>query len=265
MKTHIYLFILLLILLGCGQVEFSPNQKFDSDTPTDLNKKNIAKLYSQAGDDTIRFVLTGDTQRAYSACKDMVKVINSIEGVDFVFLNGDISDFGLYQEMEWINNIYSTLKVPYIGILGNHDILGNGKDVFRRMYGEENFSFTYQKVKFVCFDSNSREYNYDGSVPNINWLTTELAAQASVNNYVAVSHVPSFSDDFDAELEKPYASLLTTNSKLLASLHAHINQTEVLYPYDNRTPFIVTNTAAKREFFLIEIINGKLLHKVIKF
>ncbi|WP_207422296.1 metallophosphoesterase family protein [Desertivirga brevis] len=264
MKTYIYL-LLLLTILACGKVEFSPNQKFDSNTPTDLNKKNIAKLYAKQNDDTIRFVLTGDTQRAYSASRDMVKAINSIQGVDFVLLNGDISDFGLYQEMEWINDLYSKLNMPYIGVLGNHDILANGKDIFKRMYGEENFSFIYQGVKFVCFDSNSREYNYDGTIPNMNWLNTQMAAEIGVDNYVAVSHVPSFSDDFDPDLEKPYASLLTGNSKYLASLHAHINQTAVLYPYDNKTPFIVTNTAAKREFFLIEIIDGKLLHKVIKF
>ncbi|WP_207534939.1 metallophosphoesterase family protein [Desertivirga arenae] len=265
MKTHIYLLILLLLLFACGEVEFSPNQKFDSNTPTDLNKKNIEKLYSQEKDDTIRFVLTGDTQRAYSACEDMVSVINSIKGVDFALLNGDISDFGLYQEMEWINDIYSDLNMPYIAVLGNHDISANGKSVFRRMYGNENFSFIYDGVKFVCFDSNSREYNYDGTIPNISWLKAEMAAEAGVNNYIAVSHVPSFSDDFDSELEKPYASILTENSKCLGSLHAHINQTEVLYPYNKTTPFIVANTAAKREFYLIEIVNGKLLHKVIKF
>jgi len=264
MKAYIYL-LLLLILAGCGEVEFSPNQKFDSNTPTDLNKKNIAKLYSQPNDDTIRFVLTGDTQRAYSACKDMVTKINSIPGVDFAILNGDISDFGLYQEMEWINDIYSKIKAPYIGVLGNHDISANGKDIFRRMYGDENFCFVYDSVKFVCFDSNSREYNFDGTIPNINWLGTEMQAQTGVKNYVAISHVPSFINDFDPNLEKPYASLVTGNHKVLASLHAHINKTEVLYPYDNKTPFIVTNTAAKREFFLIDIINGKLSYKVLNF
>ena len=263
MKTYIYL--LLLILVGCGEVEFSPNQKFDSDTPTDLNNKNIAKLYSQANDDTIRFVLTGDTQRAYSACKDMVTKINSIKGIDFVILDGDISDFGLYQEMEWINDIYSGIKQPYIGVLGNHDIAANGKDIFRRMYGNENFCFVYDSVKFVCYDSNRREYNYNGSVPDINWLSSETKPQNGVKNYVAISHVPSFSKDFDPKLEKPYADLVTGNKKIMASLHAHINQTEVVYPYNNTTPFIVTNTAAKREFFLIDIVNGKLSYKLFNF
>ena len=260
-----YLYLILILLWGCGKVEYSPNQKFDSNTPSDLNKKNIAKLYSQSNDDTVRFVLTGDTQRAYSACKSMVNKINSLRGVDFVVINGDISDFGLYQEMEWVNDIYSNINVPYIGILGNHDISANGKDIYRRMYGEENFCFVYDSVKFVCYDSNSREYNFNGSIPNMSWLSAEMKPQAGVKNYVAISHIPSFIDDFDPTLEKPYADLITGNKKILASMHAHINHSQVYYPYNTSTPFIIANTAAEKEFYLIEIINGKLSHQVINF
>jgi len=263
--NYLYYIFIIIILTSCGDIEFSPNQKFDSNTPSDLNIKNVAKLQSQARDDTIRFVLTGDTQRAYSACKDMVQKINTMQGVDFVLIDGDISDFGLYQEMKWIHTIYSGLSVPYIGVLGNHDIAANGKQVFGRMYGPENFCFVYDSVKFVCHDTNSREYNFSGNVPNISWLKEEMQAEPGINGFVAVSHVSCFDADFDQNLTKDYISTLLKAPKFLASLNAHINTTEVLYPYDGKTPFIAVNNAAKKEFLLIDIIHGKLLYKVIRF
>ncbi len=260
------IYVLLLILLSaCGKVEFSPNQKFDSDTPTELNKQNIDRLLANKQDDTIRFVLTGDTQRAYSHCEDMVRYVNGLKGVDFVLLDGDISDFGLYQEMEWINRIYSKLQMPYIAILGNHDVAANGKKVYNRMYGEENFCFIYGGIKFVCHDSNSREYNFNGSVPNIDWLRKQFLPEAGVSGYIAVSHVPAFTTDFDPKLVEPYASVVTSANRCLASLSAHVNNSEVNYPFDEQTPFIVANTVAEREFYVIDIVNGKLSYNLKKF
>lgn len=256
---------LLVLLLACGKVEFSPNQKFDADTPVDLNNKELAKLQSRAHDDTIRFALTGDTQRAYSDCEDMVQKLNTLRGVDFVLLNGDISDFGLYQEMEWVNEIYSEIDIPYISIMGNHDTAANGRATFMRMFGEPNFSFVYDGIKFLCHDTNSREYNFNGTVPNIDWLSQQMEDQQGIAGYVAVSHVPSFDNDFDRKLEQDYVNTLLGSGKLLASLHAHINSTKVTFPYDDKTPFIVTNTVAKRQFFLIDIVNGKLSYQIIDF
>src|SRR5690606_20003552 len=168
--------ISVFLLISCDRLEYSPNQKFDKNSPTALNAKNLEKLYSSPNnsDDTLRFILTGDTQRAYDQATALVDVANSYPKLDFVLLNGDISDFGLLREMKLVTQIYDGLKVPYITIIGNHDLIANGMAVYHRMFGDLNFSFTHKGVKFICHDTNSREYRFDKTVPNINWIAKEL-------------------------------------------------------------------------------------------
>ena len=98
--------VVLFLLTGCtDSLEYSPNVTSDRNTPKNLNAVNLDRLRAVPGDDTVRFVLSGDTQRGYDEAKDFVKLANAIPGLDFVLLAGDISDFGLVQETEWITGI----------------------------------------------------------------------------------------------------------------------------------------------------------------
>lgn len=265
MKVIFCLILATLLFSACDLIEYSPNQTFDKNTPKDLNKKHISRLLQNAGDDTIRFALTGDSQRAYKNANDLVDVVNNIRGIDFVFLAGDISDFGLLNEMEWINEIFSKLNAPYIGVIGNHDLVANGENIYKRMYGELNFSFIYNGVKFICHNTNSREVNFDGNVPNMAWLKNELSPSAEVNAYIAVAHVPPFSVDFDPKTEADYINLINSSPNTLAALYAHNHKEEVRYPNNQKIPYLVTHAIGKRQFLLIEIVKGKLKYESIKY
>lgn len=277
----LYILVIFSVCSGCTKIEFSPNQKFDGDSPVAINRDNLSHLLKTEDDDTLRFVLSGDSQRSYDNVTDFVATVNRMQGIDFVILDGDISDFGLLQEMKWIDALYSGLKVPYIGVIGNHDLQANGNDVFRRMYGELNYSFVYDSIKFVCHDTNSREYNFNGTAPDLKWLRNEFRTENGIKGFVAVGHVPPFATDFDPGLETEYLHILSSVN-LLGSLYAHINKTGVFYytndgdrtfythadgsAYENESPpFIVTNAIANREFLIVEIVNGKLSSKSIKY
>src|SRR5690606_19216715 len=108
-----------------------------------------------------------------------------------------------------------------VAVIGNHDLTMRGRDVFTRMYGELNYSFTYAGVKFICHDTNSREYTFSGNVPNIPWLKNELQAEDGIHSYVAISHVPPIDDDFDQKLIKDYDAAFNDTPGFLASIHAH--------------------------------------------
>src|SRR6476659_1730621 len=100
--------ILALFSVSCDHLEYSPNQSFTKKSPTNLNAKNLALLKQKTvTDDTLRFILTGDTQRSYDQARALIERANkNYPNLDFVLLNGDISDFGLLQEMIWVTNIY---------------------------------------------------------------------------------------------------------------------------------------------------------------
>ncbi|HKG06077.1 MAG TPA: metallophosphoesterase [Pedobacter sp.] len=252
------LFFLALTVLSCNHFEFSPNQSFDRISLKDVNVNNLRKLGNGIGDDTIKFVLTGDSQRSRDETVEFCKVVNAIPNIDFVILDGDISEFGVLKEMTWISRTLEDLRPPYVAVIGNHDETARGKEVFLNMFGALDYSFVYGGIKFICHDSNSREYNFDGQVPNIPWLKEELKPDANITGYVAVSHVPVNSEDFDSKLVKGYTEAFAQTPGFLASLNAHTHNYQLFYPDKSGIPYIITSAMGSSEFLVVQIVNNKL-------
>lgn len=257
------LLLVFFILSGCGKLEYSPNQSFDRNSPVALNKTNINRLLQTPGDDTIRFILGGDTQRAYDNTSAFVASANRVPGVDFVVIDGDISDFGLLLEMEEVHERLSKLSVPYIAVIGNHDLVSHGETVFKRMYGDLDFSFTYKQVKFICHNTNSREYKFNGRVPDLDWLGNALH---DPGYFVSIGHVPPVSGDFDQALRPHYTKLLRQHPRMLANLYAHTTKTEVLpAESENDSPMMTTGGINMRMYSVITLVNTQFSVKHVAF
>jgi Icc protein len=260
------LFFALPLLISCNATEFSPNQKFNDNTATDVNATEIRSLPSKPSGSPIRIAVSGDTQRKYNESQLFVDHINARDDVDFVVLNGDVSDFGLLLEFDGIYKIYSGLKVPFITVIGNHDQVANGYDIFLRMFGPTNFTFDYAGVKFVCHDSNSREHNFDGLIPDISWLKQNLTLDPDTKHIVALSHVPPTDGDFDQQLRNGYENLMNSTPGLLASIHSHQHSPDVIYRKDGQgIPFIITNAIVNRAYTIIDISNDQLTAQAVTF
>jgi len=265
MRTLLLFFLSIILFSACTDFEYSPHQVFDRDSPADLNNKNLARLLQTPADDTLRFIVSGDSQTAENDVPVFVKKVNEMQGVDLVFLAGDISEFGALQEMEWLVDEFKKLKAPYFGVIGNHDLLGNGSKVFGRMFGDRNYSFNYGGVKFVCHDTNGREYNFNGQVPDMDWLQSELRTVGGNRSYVTVAHVRPYSTDFDPALSTFYTDALNSNPGTLASFFAHDHSFGEYRPNNSRIPMIVTTSIGERGFLLVEIVNGRLSYERIRF
>lgn len=257
--------ILSFSLFGCNHFEYSPDQIFDRNSFKDINAKNLSLLGDGKDDDSIRFVLSGDTQRSRDETVKFCEKVNSLPRVDFTILAGDISEFGVLKEMEWISRALRSLKTPYVAVIGNHDLVSRGRDVFINMFGDLNYTFVYGGIKFVCHDTNGREYNFNGQVPDISWLKEQLKPQSGVTGHVAVSHVPANSEDFDAKLAKDYTNAFAATPGFLASLHAHTHNYSIFYPDDSGIPYVVTSAMQKKEFILVEIVKNKISFERVYF
>jgi 3',5'-cyclic-AMP phosphodiesterase len=265
MKHFYVLIFLATVLQSCWDAfEYSPNQVFDRNSPRNLNAKNLSRLRSSVGDDTVTIAFVGDSQRFYDEVQDFVDTVNKLHSVDFVLLAGDITDFGLLKEYELIDEILSQLNKPYIGVIGNHDVLAKGEEVFMRTFGPTNFSFIYNDIKFVCHNTNGKEY-FTGNVPDIAWLKTELVLNDSARYFIPVSHVPPFSKDFDDELEAPYATLFRETPNLVISLHAHIHKYTDGDHYNDGVRYMTSFSFDQTQFVLLKIINGKVYHTIINY
>lgn len=261
---------LLLFSFSCEKFEYSPYQTENSSKgfPHNLNQENIDKLFNSADesdDDTVCFIFTGDSQRFYDELEDLVAKANTIPDVDFLVLAGDITDFGLLQEFLWIHKRLERLNVPYMAVIGNHDLVANGSDIYEDIFGEKNFSFTYKKHKFVFHDTNGREYNFNGTVPDLPWLEAQLN-DTNADYFIGVSHVPPHNEDFDREnLEIPYKNMLASNPRFILSLNGHMHNTGDTYHYNDHVRYITSNAVEKRQFILLKLIHGEIIKTMVSY
>ena len=165
----------MLALQACDKFEYSPYEIRLRDNERQLNKKNIERILEQniTEDATITFALISDTQGYYEDTETIVNYLNNLEGVQFVLHNGDITDFGLLKEFRLINDRLGKLKTPLVTVIGNHDAVNNGAQLYKEMYGPYNFSFVAGHSKFIFINTNNWEFN--GAAPDVSFerISTE--------------------------------------------------------------------------------------------
>lgn len=250
MNKLLFYLVLLLVMSSCKQFVFHPDEMRPQEKA--LNSRNIEKIKRLESKPVFNFIFLGDTQRFYDEVEDFVDHANSLHNISFVLVAGDLVDFGLNREYNWIASKFGKLNIPYVAVIGNHDMLANGRKIFAEMFGPENFSFSYGKNKFICINSNSREVNFNGQLPDINWLAQQLNDYEPDNIFV-VSHVPPFSIDFDKNLEPAYTNLLAAQPKTRMSLHGHEHQYKLLQPYNDGITYLVAAASYKRSYILIAV------------
>jgi Icc protein len=244
------------LLAGCELLELSPNEVRTSAPYQELTQKNLAALAAQAtnsDDDTVRFVFTGDSQRFYEDAEALVASVNRQRNIAFVAVSGDISDFGLLRELHWVHDKLRHLQVPYLTVVGNHDQAGNGRQAYQEVYGPLNYSFVYKRTQFILIDTNGREYGFNGRVPDLPWLDTQLADTSGVQRQVVISHVPPTDADFDPQLKQPFVQALVTAPKVMLALNGHQHSFSQTLPYTGTLPFITSYSFNQRRYVILTV------------
>lgn len=263
-----YLTVLFALLLtACDAFDFHPYD-VDIDGEQGINRKNIPIIERQTmGKDTLRVVFTGDTQGWLDETRDMVKDINlRADSIDFVVINGDIADFGLTNEFEWMRDEFNRLRVPYVCVLGNHDCLGTGRQAFHNIFGEDNYSFIAARVKFVCMNTNSIEFDYSEAVPNFSFLETEAKADtASFDRTVFTMHAAPYSDEFNNNVAKPFEYYLWQFPQPLFCAVAHDHHFGVDDLFHDGLMYIMSDAAKYRGYNLITITPSGYRYEHITF
>ncbi|MCC9166824.1 metallophosphoesterase family protein [Pontibacter harenae] len=213
-------FVLVFLLSSCEKFEYSPYEVRLKNGEKDLNAKNVARIeaLNLRASDTVRFVLTGDTQGFYGDNDAMVAHVNTRNDVAFVLHGGDITDFGLLKEHKLIHRSLRKLKVPCVAVVGNHDATNNGKEVYQAMYGDFDFSFTVGRRKFIFLNTNYLEF--DKQAPNLSWLEQQFADTSQYDQVFVVSHIPPTSNEFGKEKSRRYEEIIN-KYKASFSIHGH--------------------------------------------
>ena len=232
---------LCIFLSACDLIDYHPYDGRLTISERDINDHNIPLIEAATKDkDTIRFVLMGDTQRSYDETEDFVKHINTKkDSIDFI---------------------------PYVGLIGNHDVIGNGDQVFNKLFGEENFSFIVRDVKFVCLNTNAIEYDYSHPVPDFGFLKEEL--QDSTRHYsrtIVAMHARPGSEQFDNNVKDVFQLYIREFPSLLFCLNAHNHQLQVEDLFDDGIIYYGCSNIAKRNYLLFTLTPDGYTYEIINF
>lgn len=244
--------ILSFLLTSCEMIDYHPyDGRVKGDK--DINRTNIAKITANCRQkDVIRFAMMGDSHRQYDETRDFVNHINKLSNVDFVIHGGDISDFGLTNEFRWVHDIMEKLTVPYIAIIGNHDVIGNGHRVYNEMYGKQNFSFIVAGIKFLCMNTNALEYDYSNPIPDFEFLETQMK-DGSFDRTVAVMHSPPGSEQFNNNVKNVFQTYLKQFPGLLFCTNAHGHSTKINDLFNDGVIYYQCSCMKKRSYLMFTI------------
>lgn len=264
---RVFFFLFLFCLFGCE--EWFEYQPYDGRITGDenINNKNIARIEKACQNkDTIRFIMISDTQRWYDETQDFVNIANRRTDIDFVLHGGDVSDFGVTKEFLWQRNILNGLNVPYVVLLGNHDCLGDGEDVFEKVFGKPNFSFKANNVKFICLNTNALEYDYSSPVPDFDFIESQLDSVPTANaKTVFAMHARPYCEQFNNNVAKVFEYYVQRFPQVQFCLNGHDHHLEADDLFGDGLMYYGSDCIPNRHYLLFTIYPGGYKYEVVTF
>lgn len=222
-------FLLVCTLSSCEDTfEYSVYSEHVDSNKQNTNQKNIQKLENtnQTTFSDFSVFLFSDTHLYYRELRQAIAKINyQKQNADFVIHCGDISNEGLFKEYEFTWDVMDKLQIPYLTVIGNHDLVANGREVYKKMFGKENYSFIYKNCKFVFFDDNIWENTV--KEPDFEWLNNELQDETdSFTHTFVICHVPYGDEMFYASQKYVFRKIITASNVNLM-IHGHWHNPEI--------------------------------------
>ena len=128
------------------------------------------------------------------------------------------------------------------------------------MYGDKDFSFIYKRIKFIVLNTNSREYQFDGTVPNLYWLKDQIYKDENshFDKIIITSHVglKKNNSDLDENAFQYIDDLFKDKDYILAALHGHGHKFDEYKGFTNKSIQSLEVADMKDEgYYIITISN----------
>lgn len=218
----ILLATLLLINMTCVPFKDSPFSDHVLTQAFDLNNAAIVKVNNVESDGEIKIALFADSHSNDHDLDKVIQQINQISNLDFVVNLGDFTDSSYNFEYDRFVDSLEALQAPSFTVIGNHDALGAGPVLFKKIFGLSNYWFETASARFIFFHTANLE-DPKGFEPQ--WFLDAVAS--SVKNTFIFSHISLVDEErFALSLFEP--ALLNPRVKMSIFGHKHIySQTAV--------------------------------------
>lgn len=262
---YILIVAAIATLYGCDMVEYHPyDTRIGGETR--LTGKMIERIEEATeGKDTIRFAVISDTQRWYDETKMLVSNFNQHPELDFVLHLGDLTDFGMTKEFILQRRIFRELHCPYVCLIGNHDCLGTGEDVYHTMFGDDNFSFNASFIHFVALNTNAFEYDYSYAIPNFTYIKNDIESiPDSVNHTITLMHSVPYTEQFNNNIAEYFDYMLKQYPNLLCCFGGHSHHFEVQTPFPNSVPYYICGCAETKAYYYFTLTRDSYSYEIIE-
>ena len=262
-------FLLLFSMLFMASCEMFEAHPYDAHISGErgVNKRNISRIEdSLRGKKSFRFAMISDTQRWYDETEDAVKALNKRDDIDFVVHGGDFSDFGMTKEFIWQRDILGKLKVPYVSAIGNHDHLGTGEHVFRKIFGETNYAFTAGNVRFIVLNTNALDYDYSEPIPNFIFLDDQKANfPTEAEKTIFLMHCAPGSEIFNNNVAKVFEQYVLSFPNTQFCLYGHSHGISVKDLFGDGLLYYECPNIEKRIYLLFTINENDYTYEAVEF
>lgn len=248
----IILTVIIMTLVSCDY-ELSPWHT-DVYCPGRTVDENLVWLKQIERSKTVgspfKVAVLGDPQQFPGDLELVIQRINKNPHIDFILLLGDIAETGVKPEFEWACAALNKTQKPIIPVIGNHDALSFGKEIWRNIFGEFDFSFSYLGTKFIAYNDNQYEFE---DVPNRDWLSTEAQVEdGEVRLHtIGMSHIPPWGRDPDLD-----HYLADQGYNLM--LHAHLHRFDYRPNQNVGLPQFVTADTQEVKFAVLTISENQI-------
>lgn len=145
-----------------------------------------------------RFAFLSDTHIGSGTAADdlrlAVRDINSMTGLSFAVISGDITEYGSREQLTLAKQILDELNIPYHIVPGNHDTKWSesGATDFPLIFGKDRFVFDHGGIRFIGMHQGPLMKMGDGhwAPQDVRWLKETLKKTDRNQPLVFVTHYP---------------------------------------------------------------------------
>lgn len=247
-----FFIVAVFFLSGCGSRVSGPDQLKLDESVSNLTQKNLEKISKihLADPHKFSFAVVSDSHTDYGDFTDIIADINQDSTLSFLIHAGDFTDLGWLTEYWRTEEILSMLTIPYLTVIGNHDALAGGGQIYSKMFGVFDYSLVFHDYRFILLDANS--WANLGEPPNLDWLEDQLSGRNQYNLVFVVGHQPPFDPAWSDETENRYKQLMEENNVSL-SIHGHEHQFWYGEKYNDGVKYLVVDDTSDRSYCIVSV------------
>lgn len=262
-------FLILFIIAFTGCEMFEPHVysgKVRGEKEINARNRSIIEERCNSSREQIKFAVISDTQGWYDHLEDCVKSLNGRSDIDFVLHLGDITDYGTTPEFTLQRDILEELSHPYLTIIGNHDCLGNGEEIYEKIFGPLNYTFMAGDVRFVMLNTNALEFDYSESVPDFIYLESLLSNIPLANKRTIVAmHAAPHTEQLVDNLSRAFHEYIKKFPGLMFCLAGHVHDFGERDIFRDGIIYYECTCIKKRGYYIFTITSDGYDKEIVEF